>query len=75
MMWDLKNAGAVEMAADIIGFLYRDEYYLQQDTPDDRRGIAELIVVKNKSGPIGTVELQFDALHRRFDDVNVETAG
>ena len=73
MMWVLKNTGAVEMAADIIGFLYRDRTYQQQDTPDDRRGIAELIVVKNKSGRIETVELQFDALHRRFDDVNVET--
>jgi len=56
MLSDLRESGAIEQDADIIMFLYRDEYY-NDDT--DRRNIAECIVAKNRHGATGTIELQW----------------
>ncbi len=56
MLSDLRESGAIEQDADIIMFLYRDDYY-NDDT--DRRNIAEVIIAKNRHGSTGTVELQF----------------
>jgi replicative DNA helicase len=56
MLSDLRESGAIEQDADIIMFIYRDEYY-NEDT--DRRNIAELIVAKNRHGATGTIELQW----------------
>lgn len=55
---DLRQSGSIEQDADIVGFIYRDEYYY----PDsDKKKIAELILAKHRNGPVGTVELFFDA--------------
>jgi replicative DNA helicase len=56
MLSDIRESGAIEQDADIIIFLYRDEYY---DQNSDRRNIAECIVAKNRHGTTGTLELQW----------------
>ncbi|MBD0334269.1 MAG: replicative DNA helicase [Cyanobacteria bacterium Co-bin13] len=57
------NSGSIEQDADLIMMLYREEYY-EPDTPD--RGIAEVIVVKHRNGPVGSVKLLFEPQFTRF---------
>jgi len=60
------NSGAIEQDADIIMFIYRDEYY-NEETED--KGIAEIIIAKQRNGPTGTVKLAFIGQHTRFDNL------
>ena len=72
MLSDLRESGAIEQDADIVMFLYRDDYYNQDS---EKKDIAEVIIAKHRGGSTGTVELlwlgsytKFVNLERRFDD-------
>lgn len=57
MLSDLRDSGSIEQDADIVMFIYRDEYYNPETT--EKAGIADVIIAKHRSGPVGVVELLF----------------
>lgn len=67
MMSDLRESGAIEQDADIIMFIYRDEYYNKEDT--ENRGKAEVIVAKHRNGAVGSIDLLFQGAITKFKNI------
>ncbi len=63
---DLRESGSIEQDADLVAFVYRDEYY---DENSQRKGEADLIIAKHRNGPIGKVKLQFDQRFALFSNI------
>ncbi|WP_404330591.1 replicative DNA helicase [Mesobacillus maritimus] len=68
MMSDIRESGSIEQDADIVAFLYRDDYY---DKESENKDIIEIIIAKQRNGPVGTVQLAFVKEYNKF--VNLET--
>lgn len=67
MMSDIRESGSIEQDADIVGFLYRDDYY---DKESEKENIIEIIIAKQRNGPVGTVELAFVKEYNKFVDLD-----
>jgi replicative DNA helicase len=66
---DLRESGAIEQDADVILFIHREEAYLKDDTPEDKKGIADIIIGKQRNGPIGELRLAFQGRYTRFENL------
>jgi replicative DNA helicase len=64
---DLRESGSLEQDADLVFFIYRDEYYLGEES--DQQGVAEVILAKHRNGPTGTVKLSFLRRYAKFADL------
>jgi replicative DNA helicase len=72
VMSDLRESGGIEQDADIILFIYRDEYY-HKDSQD--KGLAEVIISKHRNGPTGMLKLKFFGEYTRFDNLARDSVG
>jgi replicative DNA helicase len=66
VMSDLRESGAIEQDADVIFALYREEFY-NPDTPE--KGVAEVLILKQRNGPTGRISLRFAGENTRFDNL------
>ena len=67
MLSDLRESGSLEQDADLVAFLYREDYY---NPESERKNVTELIIAKHRNGPTETVELYFHKNYTRFTDYN-----
>jgi len=65
LMSDLRESGSIEQDADVVGFIYREDYYKETD---ENKGLAELIIAKQRNGPTGTIKLAFLKEFTRFEN-------
>ena len=68
MLSDLRESGSIEQDADVVMFLYRDEYYNKET---EEKGIGECIIAKQRNGPVGTVKMAWIGAHSKFADLDL----
>ena len=68
MLSDLRESGSIEQDADVVMFLYRDEYYNKES---DEKNIAECIIAKQRNGPTGTVKMMFLGEYSKFTNADL----
>ena len=68
MLSDLRESGSIEQDADLVMFLYRDEYYNKET---EEKGIGECIIAKQRNGPVGTVKMAWIGAHSKFADLEL----
>src|SRR5438874_10390415 len=66
MLSDLRESGSIEQDADLVMFLYREEYYERDETDDTNKGVAEVIVAKHRNGPTGDFKVAFISKYAKF---------
>ena len=67
---DLRESGSIEQDADVVAFIFREEYYMKRDlVPPELEGLAELIIGKQRNGPTGTVKMAFLKKSTRFENL------
>ena len=71
VMSDLRESGAIEQDADVIMMIYREEVY---DPNSTRKGIADIIIAKQRNGPIGDVQLTFVGKYTKFENYTAEAS-
>lgn len=67
IMSDLRESGAIEQDADVVLMLYRDEYYFKEES--EKKGITDVIIAKQRNGPVGTVELAWIGQYTKFGNI------
>lgn len=65
---DLRESGAIEQDADVVMMLYREDYY---DGDTDRKGICDVLIRKNRNGPLAEIEFKFTAQLMKFDEIGL----
>lgn len=73
MMSDLRESGSIEQDADVVAFIYRQDYYAKNidDIPDDQKNVAEIIIAKQRNGPTDTIKMAFLKQFTRFEDIYI----
>jgi len=73
---DLRDSGSIEQDADVVMFIYRDEYYYNREDWDTQfpdkdypEGLADIIIAKHRNGPIGTVSLRYNTRYSKFENI------